>query len=101
VNKWDFEEYWGLEDYKVTNTDEEGKVEIEVPGVDKEDISIEVKGNYLHVEYKDYKYKCERQKTFGIKRVKTDEITAKLDKGILTITLPLIEKEKPRKIEIE
>ena len=97
----------------VSETDDAYVVEIELPGVKREDIDIEVIGNELTVtgEVK------EREKV-GLLRSRTrrigefeyrvrlpndvdaEKIDASLTEGVLTVRVPKSKRAKPRRIEI-
>lgn len=90
-------------------------VEAELPGIDKNNIDIELEDNYLTItaennevveEEKDSYIRRERrsgkfQRCFYVKDINQDEIEANFDNGILELKLP---KENPgtnrRKIDI-
>lgn len=101
----------------VVETDELYRLELAVPGLTKEDISIQVKEEVLHLEANKTVEPVEgetfRTKTFGnynFKRqyrladtIDTAGITATVEQGVLTVTLPKKEEAKPegpRTIEI-
>ncbi len=122
-----FDDPFGFFDSKMlaefkTDISDNGKeyvLEADLPGFNKEDISIDVNNNVLtikaerHSEYeeKDKKSKyvrCERSygsysRQFDVSNVDTDHIKAKYDKGVLKLTLPkqpeLSEKSKRLTIE--
>lgn len=88
-------------------------IEADLPGVSREDLSIEVDqgvltlqagahtgqaGRLFHQEFGPVTYL--RRFRIG-DRVDTDGISAKLVNGVLTLHLPLAEKAKPRMIEIK
>lgn len=91
---------------------------VEVPGIDKENIHIEVEGGRLAIwgekrtersdGAKDKKYHL-REITYGSFRreillpddVKADSIEAKYDNGHLRVVLPKVEAKVPRKIEVK
>jgi len=89
-------------------------ISIDVPGVKKEDINIELKDGYLTVkgertyEYNDESetvYRCERSygsfsRTFNVEGVKDDSIKASFENGTLKLDLPKVEEKKPKKIEL-
>lgn len=96
-------------------TSDEFIVVAELPGMRKEDIKISVSGDHLSIsgdkrkkELKDATYH-RLERSFGkFKRiiplpsqVKTDSIKASYKDGILVVTLPKVEKLKPREISIE
>ena len=91
-------------------------VHAEVPGLDKEDVSIELSKNILEIKA-EKKQEVEEKKEGYLRKergytsfyrqialpeqVKTEKIEANLDKGILTITIPKKEPEPKKKIEIK
>ena len=79
----------------------------EVPGVKKEDVKIELNDRLLTVSAEKKEKTAEGESSFSYTRsisvpdsVKADAITAKLEDGILTVTLPKSEERKPRNIEL-
>ena len=99
----------------LSETDDAYVAEVELPGVNKEDISIEVTGQDLAItgEYKDTGTGAEGQALVRGRRTgrfeyrvtlpggaDPDKITASLADGVLTVTVPKAETEKPRRIEI-
>ena len=91
-------------------------VHAEVPGLDKEDVSIELSKNVLEIKAekkqeieekkegylrKERGYKSFYRQIVLPEEVKTDKIEASLDKGILTIRIPKKEPEPKKKIEIK
>lgn len=93
-------------------------VEADLPGVEKEDIKVDVKDNVLtisgerkhkeEVKREDY-YKLESsygkfERSFTLpKGVDTENIQASSDKGVLEVTIPKLktEVEKSKKIEVK
>ena len=91
-------------------------IQADLPGVSKEDVSLEVKDNILTLkgvrndEYNiadnDY-YRRERscgtfQRSFAMRTViAPDKITASFKNGVLKIELPKPEQERPRKINVD
>ncbi|MHA1650753.1 MAG: Hsp20/alpha crystallin family protein [Candidatus Helarchaeota archaeon] len=90
----------------------------DMPGMDKGDINIEVRNDVLSITAEKKEEEEEKGKTFIRKErryrsfsrsiplpkgIDPDNIKASLDKGILQITIPKLEKEEPpkRKIEIQ
>lgn len=83
--------------------DENGyKIDVEVPGVKKEDIEIEIKDGYLKVSG-EKKWKDEMSKFskswYLDGYIDIENIVARIDNGILTLELPKVKKEI-KKIEI-
>ena len=93
-------------------------LEAEMPGFDKENIHIDIDGNYLTIhaqqdvrkEKKDRKFiRQERSynsisRSFNISDVDTEQIKAKYKNGVLELTMPKLhtsETEKIKKINIE
>lgn len=89
-------------------------LESDLPGVKREDISIDLEGDRLTVraerksEREEKDYLCiERSygsyaRSFDVSAVKAEDITASYDNGVLTLKLPKKEAEVPtsRRIEI-
>lgn len=88
--------------------------ELAVVGLDKEDIQIEVQADNLRIKYEKPKDAKERLHVYkGIARRSFDlawkvsskfdlsKLEASLDKGLLTIFVPLSEERKPKMIEIK
>ncbi|CAN5868597.1 N/A [soil metagenome] len=79
----------------------------EAPGVKKEDLKIELHDRLLTVSFERKYRENEEASRYTSSRsisvpdsVKPDGIAAKLEDGILTITLPKSEEKKPRVIHI-
>lgn len=89
-------------------------INVDVPGVKKEDISVELKDGYLTIkgdkkaEYTDETdsvYRAERtygsfSRTFSVDGVNEDDIKAKFEDGTLKLELPKVEAKKPKRIEL-
>ncbi len=94
-------------------------LEAELPGFDKKDISLNISGDtltieaehrdehkektkkdgYMHIE----RYSGHYSRSFDVSEIDTDNIKAKYENGILTLTLPKKEPTVPeaRRLEIE
>lgn len=110
-----------LAEFKTDLTDEGDHylLEADLPGFDKKDIHLDINDDVLTVsaerhskiEEKDKKDKVVRiersygsySRQFDVSGVKTDEIKAKYDNGVLKLTLPKKEKieSDSRRLEIE
>lgn len=89
-------------------------VSLDLPGIKKEDLNIEVKENQLSIEGERKSILQDGEKmsrstlnfgkfsnTFTLpQNVKTDAIAAKFEDGVLTLTIPKEEKALPKKIAI-
>lgn len=101
----------------VRETENEYIIDMEIPGVRKEDISLDLKDDILDVRVeqnemlneerenfirKERRYGSYRR-SFYIPDVKHEDIKAKYSDGILTISLPKVDdvKKKSRKIDIQ
>lgn len=88
----------------------------ELAGMDPDDIEIEVEDNVLTIKgERKFEQQVDDERYFRVERrfgsfrrslalpqgVKADEILAGYDDGILTVTLPKAEEEKPRRIEVK
>lgn len=88
-------------------------VSLDIPGIKKEDIEIEVRENRLFVSG-ERKTQVEMEKLLRSERrygkfsriftlpqdVNTDAIEARFEEGVLTVVLPKSEKAQPKKITI-
>ena len=92
------------DEHRITDVKDNGDVyivSIELPGYKKGDIKIEINDNSLTVNA-EREEKITYKNTFSIKSdVDTKSISANLEYGILTLTLPKKEVSKPRKIKVE
>lgn len=88
---------------------------VELPGLKKEDVSIMVENQVLTIagerkfesEQKDETYHRIERSYGGFLRsftlpanVKADQVDARFENGLLTVTLPKVDEAKPRRIEI-
>lgn len=91
-------------------------IKAEIPGVDKNDISVEVKDNSLYLKgerkfEKDIKeenyHRMERSygsftRVFSLPTtVDQDKVKASFKNGVLEITIPKIEEAKPKQISVD
>ncbi len=99
----------------VSETDTEVKVVANVPGINPEDINIDVQDNWMTISGKSERevetdkstrpYRYERffgefRREFTLPdRVKEDQVKATCKDGVLTITLPKVEGEKRGKVK--
>ena len=79
----------------------------EVPGVKKDDVKVELVDRKLTVSVTRKETSDEGERSFALTRslnvpdlVAEENIGARLEDGILTVTLPKQEQQKPRTIEI-
>ena len=108
---------------EVKQNDKKYTVKVQLPGVNKDDIEVEIDNDFMTItaeiheeaEEREEQAKNERyhtsefrygkyQRTISFDQpVKADESTATYDKGILTIKLPklLTETKTPKKLEIK
>jgi HSP20 family protein len=97
----------------VTETGEAYLVEVELPGVQRDDIVVDLAGNELSIsgEVKEkerqglFRHRTRRvgQFSYGITLphdVDADKIEADLADGVLTVRVPKVEAAKPRRIAI-
>lgn len=99
----------------ISETDNSYEVRAELPGVSKDDIQISVKDNLLSIkgekrqenedESKKYKRIERRYGTFERNftlppKVDVDNINAKFNNGVLTLSIPKPEEVKPKEIPI-
>lgn len=110
-----------IDEFRTDIKDEGDRYELEadLPGFDKKDIHLEINNDILtlsaerHSEHeesdkKDKYVRCERSygcysRSFDLSDVKTDEIKAKYENGVLKLTMPKKEETAPKskRLEIE
>jgi HSP20 family protein len=88
----------------------------ELAGMDPDDIEIEVEDNVLTIKgERKFEEKVDEERYYRVERrfgsfqrslalpqgVKSDEIEANYDEGILTVSVPKAEQEKPKRIEVQ
>ena len=88
-------------------------LEAEMPGVSKEGLQVTLEGNEITIVGRRSdetvsgealfreSHRADFQRVFQLDpAIDTTKIAAKMDQGLLTLTLPKSEKVKPRKIEV-
>ena len=87
---------------------------MEMPGVGKDDVSVDLENDQLHVEgridfslyegmdpvYTEYSIGNYRRGFTLSSKIDQDRIKADLNDGVLKIVLPKVEQAKPRRIEV-
>jgi len=99
-------------DVDIVETDEAITMWVDMPGVKRENVDIDLQENILtltgtverpaeaRVVYREYEVGgFQRRFTLG-EKIDQEKITANLDNGVMTLTLPKAAPHKPRKIEI-
>jgi HSP20 family protein len=109
------EQMWNP-DVDIRETDNEVVVKAEIPGMEQKDINISIKDNVLTLKGEKKQEKEEKEanyhrveRTYGSftrmftlpTTVVADKVTAKYNKGVLSITLPKTEEAKPKEIAVE
>ena len=98
----------------VYETEEALTVVMEMPGVDRKDVAVELKDDVLRVDGRiDFaKYECMEPvyteynvghwtRSFALSdKVDRERITAQLEDGVLTLTVPKTAEARPRRIAI-
>ena len=100
----------------VFDTQEAVVLKAELAGMDPDDIQIEVEDNVLTIKgERRFEEQVDEERYYRVERrfgsfqrslalpqgVKADEIGAAYDDGILTVTVPKVEEEKPKRIEVK
>jgi len=100
----------------ISETDDKLQIRLDTPGVEPEDIDIQVSGNQLTIsgqrkeeEEKEGEtfYRVERQSGSFSRSVTLpypvdgDKIDASSHGGVLTVSLPKCEEAKPRRVEVK
>lgn len=108
---------------EVKQNDKNYKVKVQLPGVNKDDIEVELDNDFMTITAEIHEEKEEKQANEKNERyhtsefrygkyqrtisfdhpVKTEDCNAVYDKGILTITIPKVQTEnkEPKKLEIK
>lgn len=100
----------------VNETDKDVVVDVELPGIDKKDVKVEVKDNTLTISGERKSERTEKgenccvserhygkfERSFSLgDHVDSTKIAAAYKNGVLTITLPKTEKALPKEITVE
>ena len=93
--------------FQVITADDGWRVDVPLPGIDPKDVSLEVAGNNLtiraEVTSEDRDKNVSRyEQTFTVPQfLDIEKLNASHRHGMLRLTLPLKERVKPRRVEIE
>jgi HSP20 family protein len=86
---------------------ENAYVRAELPGINREEINVEMVDGSLHISAARKQRKGEAEESFSFSRtiglsedVQPDRVAATYENGILTVTLPKREEAKPKKVNI-
>lgn len=102
----------------VSENENEYVIDADIPGVSKDDITLEILDNVVTIKGERKSEKKEEDKKKGYHRVersygsfqrsvqipggfKSDAVEAKFDNGVLRVTLPKPEEAKPRTITVQ
>ncbi len=99
----------------ISENDNEYLFEADLPGADKKDVLVDFFDNKLYIKYekkeandvneKNYIRRERRynkfERVFSMKDVNKDEIKAKLENGVLSVTVPKGKEESRKSINIE
>jgi HSP20 family protein len=100
----------------VVETENEVEVTVDLPGMKREEVEVEVRNGDLWISGKRTEEKEEKEKTYHrverrygeFRRVLAlpaeidgDKVTAKYDNGILKVTAPKVEAAKAKRIEVK
>jgi HSP20 family protein len=103
--------------FEITETEKEIMMTVELPGLDKSDVKIDINDNVLtlhgekkseHTEQDEKKEFFLEERSYGVfersftlpPTVNVDKVGAQFEKGVLKITLPKSEVMKPRGREV-
>jgi len=108
------EQRWVQPQVNIVETKEAYQLEAEMPGVSREGLEVQLEGNQLTIIgrrspspasaeliYRE-SYERDFKRAFELDpTIDTPKIAARMDNGVLYLTLPKAERVKPRKIAIE
>ncbi|MEZ4813254.1 MAG: Hsp20/alpha crystallin family protein [Caldisericia bacterium] len=109
------DDYW-RPFFDVTETEDEYRMKVSIPGVFKDDVEIEIRDDVVTISGERKETKKEEKEEYHIREIVSgrfsrslklpapidpDGVVAKFKDGLLCVTLPKSERTKPRKIQIE
>jgi HSP20 family molecular chaperone IbpA len=78
------------------------EIDCEVPGFTKEDITVDIEGEYLHVHASGGTYIAGKSFNFYVGDISADEISARCANGVLTITIkPITRSTSKNSVVVE
>lgn len=107
---------WGLPTIDLYQTDDDVVVKASMPGMNPEDLDIQVIGDTLTIRGEAKKDEDQKERTYHIREhqyqsfsrsvtlpvmVKADKANAEMKNGILTLTLPKADETKPKVISVK
>lgn len=116
LSNWDLQADLGQQGITIYETDEAVVAEAAIPGVPEKDVEVTIEGNVLTIsasyeeteeEKKKKKtvYKSTRQTCFNYstslpRMVDGTKAQAEVENGVVRVTVPKMEQEKPKKIAV-
>ena len=99
----------------ISETDNEYKIEAELPGINQKEIDVKIDNNILTIKGKKEDVKEEKEKNYHLREryygafqrsislpnnIEPEKIKARFENGVLNISIPKSDKRTPKKIEI-
>jgi HSP20 family protein len=99
----------------ISETDNEYKIEAELPGINQKEIDVKIDNNILTIKGKKEDIKEEKEKNYHLREryygafqrsislpnnIEPEKIKASFENGVLNISVPKNDKRTPKKIEI-
>lgn len=98
IKNRDLSDFYHMNKYTIEYTKEGIVVKYTVPGADKDDLTIDIREDALHIEIKKNDQFSGLKDVFGVpSNVSIENIKATYKNGILTIILPYLQKPYNRK----
>lgn len=108
-------EKWSTPKVNVAEKDDRYLLSVDLPGMKKEEVKIDLKDNILtisgerkseHKEEKDNYYRSEVSygkfsRSFNVEGVDTEKISAKYEDGVLKLELEKSKEQKPKEISVQ
>lgn len=98
---WYWETTTTTNDYVGEDKGDRLELSVDLPGVKKEDVKVSFEKKVLTIKAERGERKYNKSYRIVAAEVQSDKVTAKLEDGVLTVTMPKPEGSKPTDIPVE